>query len=280
MALLVEENDVLKRRVDTLETLQRVNGRDMQAVKVALGPWYHNSQSAIPERYISTELPPSLQPSSASTSHHMGEENLGEIGPSPALSGHPDALAPYFPAEDEIPDFPRSPPVHSTNRPPNSYSATFGQGWDPSASSGLRQTLNNNAVAPLNLSTTLEGSLEALRQSIVTLSTSMDSLGRRSDIALTNETFRINEEMMSLKANVHGLRMQVRVAQFSDSYIAEIFAPGPHNIDGPKRTGHKEGSGLPRELAPLQIDWVTGIWNEAVGTRGIEAEATGNLRGL
>ncbi|KAL0068846.1 hypothetical protein AAF712_004177 [Marasmius tenuissimus] len=208
MVVLAEENDVLKHRVDTLESLLRVTGCELQAVKIALGPWYHNSQNATPSQSVSTELPNAFQPSSASTSHYLHEENVGEPGPLSRPSGQPDALAAYFPAEDEILDLPRSPPLHPTSRPPLGYSALFGQSWDPPNTPGMRQTLNS-AVAPLNLSTTLEGSLEALRQSIVTLSNSVDSLGRRSDIALTNETIRINEEMMSLKANVHGLRMQV-----------------------------------------------------------------------
>jgi hypothetical protein len=67
-------------------------------------------------------------------------------------------------------------------------------------------------VAPLNLSTTLEGALDGVRESVVALGGAVDSLGRRSDIALTNETLRLNEEIMSLRANVHGLRMQVRVS--------------------------------------------------------------------
>jgi hypothetical protein len=55
----------------------------------------------------------------------------------------------------------------------------------------------------------LEGSLAGLRESIVTLTGSVDSLARQHDIALTNETMKLNEELLSLRANVHGLRMQV-----------------------------------------------------------------------
>ena len=55
----------------------------------------------------------------------------------------------------------------------------------------------------------MEGSLAGLRESIVTLTGSVDSLARQHDIALTNETMKLNEELLSLRANVHGLRMQV-----------------------------------------------------------------------
>lgn len=64
-------------------------------------------------------------------------------------------------------------------------------------------------VAPLNLSTTVEGSLVGLRESLVTLSAALESQGRRLDLALTTEGLRVNEEVGSLKAVVQGLRMQV-----------------------------------------------------------------------
>lgn len=70
---------------------------------------------------------------------------------------------------------------------------------------------SSTAVAPVDLSSTLEGALSSLRRSIVTLSASLDSLGRRQDIALTTENLRMNEEVGALRAVVHGLRMQVGV---------------------------------------------------------------------
>jgi hypothetical protein len=75
---------------------------------------------------------------------------------------------------------------------------------------------SQHTVAPLNLSTTLEGSLAGVRESVVALGATVDSLGRRNDIALTTEALRLNEEIMSLRANVHGLRMQVSGARISD----------------------------------------------------------------
>jgi len=83
---------------------------------------------------------------------------------------------------------------------------------------------NHNTIVPLNLGTTLEGYLESIRESIITLSASFDSVARQQDLALTNETLK-NEEMMSLKASIHGLRMQV-------SCISHIKnRPGhPHHI--------------------------------------------------
>lgn len=65
-------------------------------------------------------------------------------------------------------------------------------------------------VAPLDLGTNLVGTLEGLRESVVGVAAGIDSLGRRSEIALANETLRLGEEVISLRAAVHGLRMQVR----------------------------------------------------------------------
>lgn len=68
---------------------------------------------------------------------------------------------------------------------------------------------NKHDVAPLNLSTTVEGSLVGLRESLVTLSAALESQGRRLELAFTTEGFRVSEEVGSLKAIVQGLRMQV-----------------------------------------------------------------------
>ena len=70
-------------------------------------------------------------------------------------------------------------------------------------------SINKHAIAPLNLSTTVEGSLVGLRESLVTLSAALESQGRRLELALTAEGLRVSEEVGSLKAIVQGLRMQV-----------------------------------------------------------------------
>jgi len=68
---------------------------------------------------------------------------------------------------------------------------------------------SKHVVAPLNLSTTVEGSLVGLRESLVTLSAALESQGRRLELAFTTEGLRVSEEVGSLKAIVQGLRMQV-----------------------------------------------------------------------
>lgn len=77
------------------------------------------------------------------------------------------------------------------------------------ASSNVSEGMYGEIVAPLDLGTTLEGTLVGLRESMVGLAAGVDSAGRRSEIALANETLRLGEEMMSVRVQMHGLRMQV-----------------------------------------------------------------------
>ncbi len=77
-------------------------------------------------------------------------------------------------------------------------------------------------VAPLDLGTNLLGTLEGLRESVVVVAADLDSLGRRSEIALANETLRLGEEVISLRAGVHRLRMQVSVC-FRGRWIWEMI---------------------------------------------------------
>lgn len=101
----------------------------------------------------------------------------------PRESGGDDELAGYFPSEE----------VGRRHR----------------ASSSVSEGMYGGIVAPLDLGTTLEGTLVGLRESMVGLAAGVDSAGRRSEIALANETLRLGEEMMSVRAQMHGLRMQV-----------------------------------------------------------------------
>lgn len=170
----------------------------MRAVRNALGPWYRPEGSyTLPP---SEELPLGVQPSTASTS---AQPSVFE-----AHTGAVDDFAAYFPSESEG--------TRSTR--------TVYDGGVPFP----RLT----AIAPINLSTSLEGSLHGLHESVVTLAASVDSQGRRNEIALTNEAMRVNEEVMSLRANVHGLRMQVhaimmdRNAQVTGR-MGEVMPPPP-----------------------------------------------------
>jgi hypothetical protein len=115
-----------------------------------------------------------------------------------------DPLAEYFPT---IGDFGGLLSNHGTFTQQQQQQAIGGVGGGPG---GLQ--INPGAVtrvAPLDLGTNLIGTLEGLRESVVGVAAGIDSLGRRSEIALANESLRLGEEVVSMRAAVHGLRMQV-----------------------------------------------------------------------
>lgn len=221
MEKLTEENLVLKHKLDSLEGIVQLMTFELQAAKAALGPWYRADTVHLPPlNRFSSELPSSIQPSSASTSQPRLDLTPPSFESPTSVSSAavpPNILASYFPSEQ--PSLPTSPNHRLVTdqynsqqfppRPSHRISATIGHGWDQTLFASSATARPDN-IAPLNLSTTLEGSLSGLRESLVTLAASVDSLGRRNDIALTNETLRLNEEVMSLRANIHGLRMQVR----------------------------------------------------------------------
>ncbi|CAA7261706.1 unnamed protein product [Cyclocybe aegerita] len=202
-ALLTEQNILLRHRVDTLESAMQVMRREMGAVRAALGPWYKTAYHGVVlprSAGTSSELPVGLQPASAGPSGVVG---LG-MGGAPELehaqvvtgtSIAPDIFAPYFPMEESLQ--PRAPMGHRTS------ASLGGEGaYGRSASAA-------GVIAPLDLGTTLEGTLTGLRESVVGLAAGVDSVGRRSEIAIANETLRLQEELMSVRVQMNGLRMQV-----------------------------------------------------------------------
>ncbi|KAJ6594052.1 hypothetical protein B0H19DRAFT_1093554 [Mycena capillaripes] len=206
---IAEENLILRHRVDTLESLVQTTKRELMSAKTALGPWFRPDGVYAYSR-PSADLPPDLQPASASSSSPASRRfSVSFAGDAPALFDHApappqDVLAAYFPSET---------PEERYRDVTERRRQTLPAGWEPpfgvGVASGVHSPTHSHTVAPLNLSTTLEGALAGVRASVVALAGAVDSLGRRSDIALTNETLRLNEEVMSLRANVHGLRMQV-----------------------------------------------------------------------
>lgn len=229
IAVLSEQNILLQRRVTGLENLVHGFQRDMVAVKRALGPWFRASEGIGAGAYFSADLPMEIQHSSASTSHtrllpsthvetvtphpssaHARDHSLLPSSTSPAR----DSLALYFPPESEEVSTlqqahrPLAPPMH---RHRSSFSSEFHNSsqYDPFTFLSQQAAMQTPLVAPLNLSTTLEGTLHGLRESIAGLAAGVDSTGKRQEMALTHETMRLGEEIGGLRAGVHGLRMQV-----------------------------------------------------------------------
>jgi hypothetical protein len=207
LSSLNTENAALRQKVYTLESVVQTMRRDIQTFRNVLGPWCrsHTQDQTPPIASPSINsfeqpfsAPPGLSSSSSRTTINQAQPSSsadhGELTPHNEM----DALAPYFPlphehAFQESYTYPRS-------------RRSFNGIADPHLS---QRTLPLTPVAPLNLGTSLEGSLSGLRDSIAAVSTSVDFLARRNDIALTNESMRLNEELGSLKYAVHGIRLQL-----------------------------------------------------------------------
>ncbi|KAF9469952.1 hypothetical protein BDZ94DRAFT_1243627 [Collybia nuda] len=199
-AALAEQNLLLRRRVESLESLVETFRREMIAVKGALGPWFKMGSNGRGHyhSYYSGEIAGGVRDFTVSTSGGR-VEGAGEATPPP----WGDFLAPYFPSEEE------EHPVQRGQQHRGGHEGVYGIGPPPPPPPPPLPPLHTYTIAPLDLSTNLEGTLGGLRESVVGLAAGVDSMGRRQEIALTNETMRLGEEVGGLRAGMHGLRMQV-----------------------------------------------------------------------
>ncbi|KAJ3997569.1 hypothetical protein F5050DRAFT_1798982 [Lentinula boryana] len=225
-ATVVNQNNLLKQKVDILESQLRVAQFELCCAQRALGPWFQNPASRSTSVYPphGQLLIPTQLNSSSSSRPYMSPDNQAsitqyfpDIQPSPST----EVATRIHPPTPERPNF--APPSVQSQFPHAAPTQSWqSAGYPPT---GTRPRSPQNIVAPLNLNATLKGSLEGLRESIVSLSTSLDSLGRRNEIALANETLRLNEEVMSLRAALHGLRMQVHTIMMDRN--AQVTGRGP-----------------------------------------------------
>ncbi|KAJ7217901.1 hypothetical protein GGX14DRAFT_517238 [Mycena pura] len=241
---IAQDNLLLRHKVDTLQGIIQSMKHELQSVKAALGPWYR-PDGVYAYTGPASDLPPDLQPSNASTSRRF---SLGDAPPPPHASH--DMFAAYFPSETtDTSSFEPAPRFDHASQ--DMFAAYFPSEPTSLETAARRRTLpafrpgepfagppaQQHMVAPVNLSATLEGAFAGVRDSVVALATAVDSLGRRADIALANETLRLNDEVMSLRVNVHGLRMQVhtimmdRNAQVTGR-SAEIASDGAWPLHG------------------------------------------------
>jgi hypothetical protein len=196
LAALTEQNIILRHRIEGLEGHLLSYMRQMLAIERALGPWYRPGDGAagsysvgVQHSSATTSVPSetSTRPGVNSPYRHSYPSTA-----SPGVTAPPvDPLAAYFPPDSE--EFERTSSqldAHTTFHPQRAHA-------------------HSSLIAPLDLSTTLEGSLHGLRESLAGLAASVDSMGRRHEIALSNETARMAEEVGGLRAGLHGLRMQV-----------------------------------------------------------------------
>jgi len=180
---------LLRHRVDTLETMVQTLRKEMNAAKSVLGPWVEASYQVGGGFGSGTIMPSGI--GTTSSQLPVGMQHHVDYLSQP-ISAREDPLAPYFPPAESVVQRPIVDHRRASSRD-TAYSGTGMMG----------------IVAPLDLGTTLEGTLVGLRESMMGLAVGIDSVGRRSEIGLTNETLRLGEEMMSVRAQMHGLRMQM-----------------------------------------------------------------------
>ena len=246
LTVLTQENSVLRHKLDALEGIVTSLKRELDAAKAALGPWYRPDFPRQSLRY--SPSPPEAASSSRRDSSESARRPFAGIVQPTASGGaaieslHVQAsmrplqtdssdIASYFPPAEDLystaeataatSDFPPFSLASTASSSSQVTSQQLGHAPRPlplysnySQIPPLAQppvSPQPTPVAPLNLSTNLEGALSSLRESIVTLSASVDSLGRRQELAVNTEAMRTAEEIRSLRAVVHGLRMQVGV---------------------------------------------------------------------
>ncbi|KAN0090785.1 hypothetical protein V8E55_004351 [Tylopilus felleus] len=203
VSTLSTENTALKQRVQALEGVVHLVQRELQSFKTILGPWYHSevqSTSRGDVRHVHVPEDSNLQGfAGPSHSRTVSQRTQGPTSPDPFdnLDAEHDTATSFF-----------LPPEALLDSRIHAHSRTSSSLLDIQSHPGQR-SLPLAPVAPLNLSTSLEGSLVGLRDSITAVAASVDSLARRNDIALTNENMRLNEELGSLKYAVHGIRLQL-----------------------------------------------------------------------
>lgn len=212
MADLRVENIALREHVTTLKAHIQVLHQDVATAKQLLGPWYR------------LEVPPSApQPISAPSEMTVPLEratNRRRLS-NPLSCGILGFL--NRPSEDG--DLLNSPPFSFYSQ--GGLPPTRGEGLSVSVLNDFTRSQPQSPIPPINFDTTLEGSLNSLRNSIVQLSASLDTVSRRQDMNFTTEMLRMHEEVGSLRAIVHGLRMQVcpsSMYPYSDPLITPLGA--------------------------------------------------------
>ncbi|KAI6110574.1 hypothetical protein EDD16DRAFT_1836451 [Pisolithus croceorrhizus] len=210
-SMLMTENGTLKKRVQVLEDIVRTVQRDMQRMRNILGPWYQfETQQWNPES--ATQMPAGSDGSHSMIELSTPRDITGRVERRPMSSAvdpppvHPadvDDAAAYFSASPEAGFVDAHHPTAATHRPAGNLRDGHLQ---------LHQRSLLVPIAPLNLSTSLEGTLSGLRDSVTAVSASVESMARRNDITHTTESMRINEELGSLRYAIHGIRLQVSPA--------------------------------------------------------------------
>lgn len=265
---LVEENESLRQKLMAMEGMTQIIRSELDAVKTTLGPWYRLERAY--ERPIVSQ-----RPSYAQSGHNIRDD----IPPMPAPSGGDQSVQP----SQGFPDVPSS-----LNRPPYSdvdiasyfppalaESSSSQQAYEsrqnfqpppsldayasrsPPASSSQGNAFDSTStmpIAPLNLSTTLPGTLSSMHSSLETLASSHDTLRHLTELAISSEAARTSEELGALRAVVNGLRMHVHAMMMDRNTNAMYSAASPSPLGGfmsEEERNRSAGWTLPPRFYPL-----------------------------
>jgi hypothetical protein len=194
MADLRVENIALREHVSTLKAHIQVLHQDVATAKQVLGPWHKPEVPPSAPQPISTPSGMAVPMERATSRRRLSNPlSCGILG--------------FLNRPSEDGDLLNSPPFSSY--PQGSLPPTHGESLSVSVLNDFTRSQPQSPIPPVNFNTTLEGSLNSLRNSIVQLSASLDTVSRRQDMNFTTEMLRMHEEVGSLRAIVHGLRMQV-----------------------------------------------------------------------
>ncbi|KAI6157503.1 hypothetical protein BKA82DRAFT_995827 [Pisolithus tinctorius] len=208
-SMFMTENVTLKKRVQALEGVVQTMQRDMQRMKNILRPWYQFETQQW-NRELATQVPAGSDGNQSMIEILASRDITGrvelrsmspsDVAPPPVHPADVDDAAAYFSIAREAGFVDAHHHTAATRRP-------FGNLSDGHTQVHQRSLLV--PIAPLNLSTSLEGTLSGLRDSVAAISASVESMARRNDIVHTTESMRINEELGSLRYAIHGIRLQL-----------------------------------------------------------------------
>lgn len=262
LATLETENTNLRQQVAGLEATLSTVRRDLDNARTSLGPWFRRPSDPLvstppprQERITRRRLSIPLTTASFPRDSDEGENNDNArdyFGPqagngSGATSVHVSTTSTT--SEQAVNQF-------------HSQSSSFVPNASFVDDLALRASMpsypqHQSRVAPIDLTTSLEGCFNSLRASMVAISASLDSLERRQDLALTTETLRMHEDVASLRAIVHGLRMQVHSIMMDRNWhISGRSGNGGNDAGGPELSGPhtSHAYGPPGELTTASIE--------------------------
>lgn len=267
LSALESENSFLRQQLARLDSNLAAVRRDAENARHSLGPWYRRPsdphvstppprQERVTRRRLSIPLTTASFPRDSDESE-AGEQHDYFGSTTAASSSLPSFQPPSIPASPE--QVVHRVPSHNHTHSHSSYipNSSLVDDFALRASSMPTYPQHQSRVAPVDLSTSLEGCLNSLRTSMVTISAGLDSLERRQDLALTTETLRMHEDVASLRAIVHGLRMQVHSMMMDRNWQASgrsgngVGSGNGPDLSGPHTT---HAYGPPGELTSASVE--------------------------